>query len=122
MIRLLTVVLCISVLLSCTQNQKLPDSLEAGWKGDKVCEVIHEDDDIRVLKCTFPPQIGHELHYHQTHFGYTLVGGTFQITDESGTRTLEVKTGSNFRNTEIISHEVLNVGTTTAVFLITEIK
>lgn len=122
MIRLLTVVLCISVLLSCTQNQKLPDPLEAGWKGEKVCEVIHEDDDIRVLKCTFPPQIGHELHYHQPHFGYTLVGGTFQITDESGTRTLEVKTESNFRNTEIISHEVLNVGTTTAVFLITEIK
>lgn len=122
MIRLLTVVLCISVLLSCTQNPKLPDPLEAGWKGDKVCEVIHEDDDIRVLKCTFPPQIGHEQHYHQPHFGYTLVGGTFQITDESGIRTLEVKTGSNFRNTAIISHEVLNVGTTTAVFLITEIK
>lgn len=122
MIRLLTALLCISVLLSCTQNQKLPDPLEAGWKGDKVCEVIHEDDDIRVLKCTFPPQIGHELHYHQPHFGYTLVGGTFQITDENGTRTVEVKTGSNFRNTEIISHEVLNVGTTTAVFLITEIK
>ena len=122
MIRLLTVVLCISVLLSCTQNQKLPDPLEAGWKGEKVCEVIHEDDDIRVLKCTFPPQIGHELHYHQPHFGYTLVGGTFQITDESGTRTLEIKSGSKFRNTEIISHEVLNVGTTTAVFLITEIK
>lgn len=122
MIRLLTFVLCISVLLSCTQNQKLPDPLEAGWNGEKVCEVIHEDDEIRVLKCTFPPQIGHELHYHQPHFGYTLVGGTFQITDESGTRTLEVKTGSNYRNTAIISHEVLNVGTTTAVFLITEIK
>ncbi len=122
MVRLLTALLCITVLIGCTQNQKLPDPLEAGWKGEKVCEMIHEDDDIRVLKCTFPPQIGHELHYHQPHFGYTLVGGTFQITDESGTRTLEVKTGSNFRNTEIISHEVLNVGTTTAVFLITEIK
>lgn len=116
---LLTVVF---FLLSCTENPKFPDALEAGWKGEKVCEVIHEDDDIRVLKCTFPPQIGHELHYHQPHFGYTLVGGTFQITDESGTRTVDVTTGSNFRNTEIISHEVLNVGATTAVFLITELK
>lgn len=107
---------------SCEQTPSLPDPLEAGWHGETVCEVIHENKTSRILKCTFPPQIGHEWHYHQPHFGYALAGSTFQITDKQGTRSVQVTTGSHFYNSEITSHEVLNVGDSTAVFLITEFK
>lgn len=100
----------------------LPDPLEAGWEGQSVCEVIEENEKIRILKCTFPPGVGHEKHYHDPHTGYTLAGGTFQITDSKGTRTVEVPTGYVFENDAITIHEVLNVGKDTAEFLIIESK
>ena len=110
------------LLLGCEEESKLPDPLEAGWKGEKVCEVLHEDDEIRVLKCTFPPNVGHEWHQHQPHFGYTLKGSTFRIQDQQETRTVTVPAGSTFSNLEVTEHEVLNIGDSTAVFLITEYK
>ena len=84
------------LLFACDQTPDLPDAYEAGWKGMSVSEIIQEDKDVRVLKCTFPPGVGHEKHYHQPHFGYTLQGSTFQITDETGTRTVKVPTGTLF--------------------------
>ena len=103
-------------------NTDLPDPLEAGWKGESVCEVLEESEKLRVLKCTFPPGVGHERHYHSEHFGYTLVGGKFRITDETGTREVDVPTGYSFYNKEIVEHEVLNIGDSTAIFLIIEPK
>ena len=45
-----------------------------------------------------------------------------QMTDESGVREVDVPTGSSFTSDGIDWHEVLNVGDTTAVFLIIEGK
>lgn len=117
--------LFVSVLLftfNCENKTNLPDPLEAGWNGQAVCEVLEENKELRVLKCTFPPNVGHEKHYHNPHFGYTLAGGKFRITDTTGTREVDVPTGYNFRNDSITQHEVLNIGKTTAVFLIMEYK
>ena len=100
----------------------LPDPLAAGWKGEKVCEVLEDNDRVRVLKCTFPPHVGHEKHYHATHVGYTLAGSKFRITDTTGTREVNVPTGSHFYNDSILWHRVLNMGDSTAVFLIIEPK
>ena len=75
-----------------------------------------------VLKCTFAPGVGHEKHYHNPHFGYTLVGSTFRIKDTSGTREINVPTGSSFSKEDVTIHEVLNIGDSTAVFLIVEYK
>jgi beta-alanine degradation protein BauB len=108
--------------VSDTKTENLPDPLKAGWEGESVCEVVEENENIRVLKCTFPPGVGHEKHYHDPHVGYTLVGGKFRITDETGTREVNVKTGVSFSNEEITSHEVQNIGQTTAEFLIIEYK
>ena len=121
----LRILLFVSVLLvtfNCENKPHLPDPLEAGWNGQAVCEVLEENKELRVLKCTFPPNIGHEKHYHNPHFGYTLVGGKFRITDMTGVREIDVPTGYNFRNDSITEHEVLNIGKTTAVFLIMEYK
>ena len=110
------------VTLSCKDKNALPDPLEAGWNGEAVCEVLNENDELRVLKCTFEPGVGHEKHLHESHFGYTLAGGKFRITDTTGTREVDIPTGYNFSNAKIISHEVLNIGETTAIFLIMEYK
>ena len=106
----------------CKNKNPLPDPLEAGWKGEAVCEILEENKDLRVLKCTFEPGIGHEKHYHNPHVGYTLAGGKFRITDYSGTREVDVPTGYTFSKDSITTHEVLNIGDTTSIFLIMEYK
>ena len=116
------ILLILLLVLSCKTAQTLPDPLEAGWNGKKVCKVLSDTKTQRVLKCTFPPNVGHQKHYHKSHFGYTLAGSTFKITDDKGTRNVPVATGVNWTKTELSEHKVLNVGDSTAVFLIVEEK
>jgi len=64
---------------SCNTKNELPDPLEAGWNNASVCELVEDNEDVRVFKCTFAPGVGHERHYHKPHFGYTLVGSRFKM-------------------------------------------
>ncbi|MCH7784332.1 MAG: cupin domain-containing protein [Bacteroidetes bacterium] len=114
--------LILIIAISCNNKNKIPDPLEAGWNGISVCEIIEENNNIRVLKCTFAPGIGHEKHYHVAHFGYTISGSKFRIIDETGMREINVSTGSHFYSEGKKWHEVLNIGDSTAVFLIIEPK
>lgn len=107
---------------ACSTTLSLPDPLEAGWNGSPVCEQLHEDSGQRILRCTFPPDVGHERHHHAPHFGYAVAGGRMQIKDESGVREIEVPTGSSFSSDGVVWHEVLNIGETTAVYIIFERK
>jgi len=109
-------------LFGCSNNPNLPDPLEARRKGQSVCEVLEENAKVRVLMCTFAPGVGHERHFHAPHFGYTISGSKFRITDTTGTREVQVPTGYSFSNERIEWHEVLNIGQDTGVFLITEYK
>ncbi len=110
------------VIVGCSTKPTLPDPLEAGWENQVVCKVLQETENLRVLKCTFPPGVGHEKHYHKAHVGYTIAGSKFRITDANGTREVNVPTGSSFSNKEIPWHKVLNIGDSTAIFLIMEPK
>lgn len=120
----LTLAVTIALLIAgcSTKQSNLPDPLEAGWEGEKVCELLEETENVRALRCTFPPGVGHERHYHDEHFGYTIKGSRFRITDATGTREVNVPTGSSFYNEKVEWHEVLNIGDSTAVFLIIEPK
>ncbi|GAB5401043.1 MAG: hypothetical protein Aureis2KO_26280 [Aureisphaera sp.] len=110
------------MLSSCGIKNDLPDPLEAGWEGESVCKKLVDNKEIRVLKCTFPPGVGHEKHWHARHFGYTLAGSKFRIEDTTGIREVNVPTGTDFYNDGIEWHKVLNIGDSTAVFLIVEPK
>lgn len=112
----------LALLAACATTPGLPDPLEAGWQGASVCEALHDDQRQRVLRCTFPPGVGHERHYHDRHFGYTISGARMQITDANGTREVDVETGSSFASDGVEWHEVINVGNSTGVFLIIEPK
>ena len=120
--QLLLASILILLMQSCKVKSDLPDPLEAGWKGHKVCKVLEDTDNLRVLKCTFPPGIGHEKHRHKPHFGYTLAGSKFRMEDKNGVREIDVPTGYNFYKDSITVHEALNIGDSTAVFLIVEPK
>lgn len=113
-------VLLACLLASAYAASPLPDPLAAGWQGSPVCEKLHEDASQRVLRCTFPPGVGHERHYHAPHFGYALAGGRMRITSADGTREVELETGSSYVSEGVDWHEVLNVGDTTVVYLIVE--
>ncbi len=102
--------------------EEWPDPVSAGWQGESVCEVLQEDAERRTFRCTFPPGVGYERHFHPRHFGYALSGGKMQITSDSGTREVTLKTGSYFFSEGIAWHEAVNVGDTTVSYLMVEPK
>ncbi len=104
------------------QAAALPDPLDAGWEGEKTCELLQENENMRAFRCTFPPGVGHERHYHAPHFGYIVEGGTMQITDASGTRVQPTPAGASWQSDGVEWHEALNVDETTTVYIIVEPK
>lgn len=115
--------LCICFIAAAHETQlPLKGPLQTGWKGQKVCEQLSENTEQRILRCTFAPGIGHEKHKHNAHFGYAISGGTMQLTDEKGIRTVDLKTNSHFESAGKKWHHVLNVGNTTIVYLMIESK
>jgi len=99
----------------------LPHAFDAGWEGRETCELLFEDKSVRVGRCVFPPDIGHEKHYHKPHFGYVLEGGTLHIADSTGEHVVTTKTGSSWETTTVTVHEALNIGDTTTSYLIVEL-
>lgn len=100
----------------------LPHAFDAGWKGQKTCDLLFEDDTVRVARCVFPPGIGHEKHFHNPHFGYVLESGTMTIVDSRGEREVRTEAGSNWSTTERTVHEAVNTGETTTSYLVMEPK
>ena len=101
---------------------ELPHAFDAGWEGQKTCEILFEDDSARVGRCVFPPGIGHEKHYHNPHFGYVLEGGALRIVDSTGEREVTTQAGGDWSTTTITVHEAMNIGETTTSYLIMEPK
>ncbi|MDJ0938436.1 MAG: hypothetical protein QNJ00_01600 [Woeseiaceae bacterium] len=116
---LLTISLCLTG-IAIAADAPLPDPLEAGWKGEAVCEKLHEDERQRVLRCTFPPGVGHERHYHAPHFGYVITGGRMRIESADGVREVDLADDLTWTSDGVDWHEVLNIGDTTSVYLIVE--
>ena len=114
------VVLCLITFMG--QCKELKGPLQTGWKGIDVCEKLSENAHENILRCTFPPGVGHEKHKHKANFGYALSGGKVQMKDQKGTRTIDLATGSYFDSQGTDWHEILNVGKTTIVYIILESK
>lgn len=100
----------------------LPSAFDAGWHGAKVCEPLFENATMRAARCTFPPGGGHERHFHPPHWGYIVEGSTMRITTAAGTVDRELKAGTSWWSDGIAWHEAVNIGKTTAVYIIVEPK
>ncbi len=103
-------------------QEKLPDTIEAGWQGKPVCEVRYEDEQIRTGTCTYPPGVGQERHTHGPYFNYTISGGQLRVTSAAGTRDFDIIAGRSSKSDGVEWHELLNVGQTTIQFLFIETK
>lgn len=117
--------LCV-VLAACSSapeqdDQSLPDPLAAGWHGKPVCEALHDDVRMRILRCTFPPGVGHERHYHDPHFGYVIRGGKMRLVEGGETRVVDIPDGIMWQRDERFEHAALNVGDNESQYLIIEI-
>lgn len=104
------------------QATALPSPLEAGWEGEKVCALLFENEEMRAVRCTFPPGVGHEKHFHPSHWGYIVEGGVMQIKDDTGTREQPTPAGASWWSDGVEWHEALNIGDTTTVYVIIEPK
>ncbi|MEM6536603.1 MAG: hypothetical protein AAF668_02605 [Pseudomonadota bacterium] len=100
----------------------LPHALDAGWKGEDTCELLQETAEALMFKCTFEPGQGHERHFHNAHVGYVVSGGKMRITDQTGTREQEIPTGASWTSDGVPWHEAVNIGDTTASYVIIEPK
>ncbi|MDG1995827.1 MAG: hypothetical protein P8J14_04985 [Emcibacteraceae bacterium] len=103
-------------------QERILDTIEAGWQGKPVCVVLQEDEKMRMLTCTYPPGVGQDRHYHPPYMGYVLQGGTLKSTSASGTRESTSVTGTSFNSPGTEWHELVNVGETTVQFLAIESK
>jgi len=105
-----------------SETPDLPHAFDAGWEGQKTCELLFEDDTARVARCVFPPGVGHEKHYHNPHFGYVLEGGELRLSDSNGEREVTTQTGGNWSTVAVTVHAALNIGDSTTSYLIVEPK
>lgn len=104
------------------EHEELPHAFDAGWQGRQTCELLFEDEKVRVARCVFPPGVGHEKHYHNPHFGYTLEGSTLLIQDASGENEVVTEAGMTWSTDSITVHQALNIGDTTTSYLMVEPK
>ena len=98
------------------------DALTVEWEGKRLCENLHEDDKIRVLRCTIPPNATHVRHFHPAGFNYVLSGGKGRSTNAKGTNEWETETDANREGKPVEWHEVTNIGDTTQRYLLVEKK
>lgn len=103
-------------------QDRIPDTFEAGWKGEPVCEIIEENDAIRMFTCTYPPGGGQDKHYHDPYMGYIVQGGTLRSTGPNGTRESTSVTGQSFNSPGVKWHALENIGDTTVIILGVESK
>jgi beta-alanine degradation protein BauB len=101
----------------------LPSALCAGWEGERVCELLSEDAQVRVLRCTFAPGVGHEPHYHPPHVGYILEGeSVMRTTTDAGPVERTLRAGSSWVSDTETRHSALNIGDQPMRYLIIEKK
>jgi quercetin dioxygenase-like cupin family protein len=100
----------------------VPDAVSVEWQGEKPCETLFEDTQVRVARCTLQPGAAHVCHSHPSYVFYVLNGGKGEVQDEKGIRKLELATGSFAESPPVPWHEFANIGETTLQFLIVEKK
>ena len=81
-----------------------------------------ENERIRACEVTFAKGAKTVMHTHPDHFAYVVSGGTLRLTAGDGTtQDIEAKTGQMFW-LPAQSHAAVNIGETTAKFIIVELK
>ncbi|MDP6168371.1 MAG: hypothetical protein QF780_00040 [Candidatus Marinimicrobia bacterium] len=89
----------------------------------EVYKVLLENDDVKVLEVTFAPGQSDLMHEHGVLTYYGIKGGKLQNTLPDGTvREMEAPDGFVGHGDKIVKHQMKNVGTDTARFILVEHK
>jgi quercetin dioxygenase-like cupin family protein len=112
----------VAATLSVAQAADVSDALSVEWQGQRPCEKLFEDAQIRVARCTFPPGAMHVCHSHPAYLSYVVSDGRGQVQDEKGVRKIDVKTGAFLDAQPVPWHEFTNIGDTTIQFVVVEKK
>jgi quercetin dioxygenase-like cupin family protein len=107
---------------SAVMADDVPDALSVEWQGKKPCEKLFEDAQVRIARCTFPPEAVHACHSHPSSFTYVLSGGKAQVQDEKGTRKIDIVAGAFVDAPPTPWHEFTNIGETMVQVLLVEKK
>ena len=68
------------ILYDMAKADDVPDALSVEWQGKKPCEKLFDDENVRVVRCTFAPGAVHVCHSHP---GYLTLQLPFPQVSES---------------------------------------
>jgi beta-alanine degradation protein BauB len=105
-----------------TMAEDVPSALAVEWEGKKPCDLLYEDDYLRVARCTFGKGATHTCHTHPSYLLYTISGGDGSVQDEKGTRKVEAKTGAFTNVPPVPWHVFSNASESTIQYLVIEKK
>ena len=89
----------------------------------EVYKVLLENDDVKVLEVTFAPGQSDVMHEHGVLTYYGIKGGKLQNTLPDGTiREMDAPDGFVGHGEQIVKHQMKNVGSDTARFILVEHK
>jgi quercetin dioxygenase-like cupin family protein len=75
-----------------------------------------------MARCTFAKGVTHVCHSHPSYLLYSLSGGEATVTDEKGTRKVEVKPGAFTNVPPVPWHVFANAGDSTIQYIVVEKK
>lgn len=85
-------------------------------------KVEYEDSQIRVIRVTLPPGETSPMHSHPAHFATVIQGSLLRSANSAGEVTeMNAPSGAS-RYLDAVRHEVTNIGQTTLIEVITELK
>ena len=88
----------------------------------KTVKVKFENEKVRVLEAELPPGVKEAVHSHPAYVIYVMAGGKIRNYAADGTTSeSELKTGDVLYR-EPLTHAAENIGTTTAHFILVELK
>ena len=88
----------------------------------RTVKVKFENEKVRVLEAELPPGVKEAMHSHPAYVIYVLAGGKIRNYAADGKTTeTELKTGDVLYR-EPLTHAAENIGTTTAHFILVELK
>jgi len=120
-INLIIMLSIIFALESCTNTKDKfinPDSVSPD-----IYQVLFENDVVKVMKVTFQPNQSDKTHDHHPMTFHALKGGKIEVTLPDGkTNERNIPTGATGFNSDVMRHQVKNIGDNTIEILLVENK
>ena len=118
MIRLIISSLLLVIISCSSDNVLLPEEVSPD-----IYKVLLDNEDVKVVMVTFPPEKGDNMHEHGVTTYYALNGGKLKNTLADGTVSeMDIVEGFVGHGKKLVKHQMMNVGSDTVKVLLVEHK